>query len=87
VCNEPVIYKLFVGFIASHAYTLRVEKKPILSLLPIESLSGSEEGSSDQHMTPELLNEAFSAKSTQFIQSKHRKECYNITLETSKRGM
>jgi hypothetical protein len=37
-------------------------------------------------MTPELLNEAFSAKSKQFIQSKRCKEFYNNTLETSKRG-
>jgi hypothetical protein len=47
----------------------------------------SEEGGGDQQMTPELLIEAFSAKSTQFIQPKCRKEPYNIALETSKRGM
>jgi hypothetical protein len=41
-------------------YTVRVEKKPLLSLLSI----GSEEGGDDQQMTPELLIEAFSAKST-----------------------
>jgi hypothetical protein len=61
-------------------YTLRVEKKPLLSLLSIES----EEGGGDQQMTPELLIEAFSAKSTQ---PKRRKEPYNIALETSRRGM
>jgi hypothetical protein len=65
-------------------YTLRVEKKPLLSLLSIESEEG---GGGDQQMTPELLIEAFSAKSTQFIQPKRRKEPYNIALKTSKRGM
>jgi hypothetical protein len=70
-------------------HTLRVEKKPLLSLLSIQSLSGSEEGSDDQQMTPELMNEAFSAtcKSTHFTQSKRRKKTLNIVLETSKRGL
>jgi hypothetical protein len=36
----------------------------LLSLLFIESSSGSEEGGGNQQMTPELLNEAFSAKVT-----------------------
>jgi hypothetical protein len=80
LCNELLDLSLPV-------HTLRVEKKPILTLLSIESSSGSEEGSGDQHMKPELLNEVFSAKSTQFIQSKRHKESYNIALETSKRGM
>ena len=42
-------------------YTLRAEKKLSLSLLAIRSLSGSEESSGNRQMTPELLNEAFSA--------------------------
>jgi hypothetical protein len=46
----------------------------------------SEEGGGDQQMTPELLIKAFSAKSTQFMQSKRRKEPYNIALDTSKLG-
>jgi hypothetical protein len=54
-----------------------------MSLLSIES----KEGGGDQQVTPKLLIEAFSAKSAQFIQPKHRKEPYNIALETSKRGM
>ena len=44
-------------------HTLYVEKKPLLSLLSIESWSGSEEGGGDKQMTPELLNKAFSMKS------------------------
>jgi hypothetical protein len=83
VCDEPVV--LLDLSLAIH--TLRVEKKPLLSPLPIESLSESEDGSGDQQMTPELSNEAFSAKSTQFIQSKRRKEPYNIALVSFKRGM
>ena len=36
-----------------------------MSLLSIESFSGSEEGSGGWQMMPELLNEAVSAKATQ----------------------
>jgi hypothetical protein len=43
-------------------HTLRVEKKSLLSPLSIESSPGSEKGGSGQQMTPEVLNEAFSAK-------------------------
>jgi hypothetical protein len=43
-------------------HTFRVEKKPLLYLLSIESSPRSEEGGCDQKMTPELLNEAFSVK-------------------------
>ncbi len=57
--NEPVVFL----DLSLAIYTLRVEKKPLLSLLSIES----EEGGSDEQMTPELLIEVFSAKSTQFI--------------------
>ena len=39
------------------------EKKPLPSVLSTGSSSGSEEGSGDWQMIPELLNEAFSAKS------------------------
>jgi hypothetical protein len=45
-------------------HTLRVEKKPLLSLLSIESSSGNQEGGGDQQMMPKLLNEEFSAKVT-----------------------
>ncbi len=83
VCDEPV--DLLDLLLAIHL--LRVEKMPLLSLLSIESLSGSEDGSGGQQMIPELSNEAFSTKSTQFVQSKRRKEPYNIALETPKRGM
>ena len=47
-------------------HTLRVENKLLQSLLSIETSLGSEEGGSDQQMMPQLLNEAFSAKSTQY---------------------
>ena len=57
ISDEPVILLLTI-------LTLQVEKKPLLSLLSIESSPGSEEGSCDQQMTPELLNEAFSVKAT-----------------------
>jgi hypothetical protein len=63
ISDEPVVFldrSLAI-------YTLRIEKKPLLSLLSIES----EEGGSDQQMTPELLIKAFSGKSTQ---PKRRKE-------------
>jgi hypothetical protein len=68
-------------------HTLRIEKKLLLFLLSIESLSGSEEGGDDQKMMVELLNGEFSAKSTQYIQLKRGKEPYNTILETQKRGM
>ena len=45
-------------------HTIRVEKKPSLSRLSIESLPGSEEGGGGQQMMPELLNEVSSAKAT-----------------------
>ena len=45
--------------------TLCVEKKLLLFRLSIERSLGSEEGGDDQQMTPELLNEAFSARATQ----------------------
>ena len=48
---------------------------------------GVERGEISEDSTPELLNEAFSAKSTQYVQSKRHKESSNIALETSKRGM
>ena len=47
--------------------TSRLEKKLSLSLLFTESLSRSEEGSSDQQMLSYLSNKAFSTKSTQYI--------------------
>ena len=43
-------------------HTLQVEKKPLLSLLCVEILPESKKGSDGQQMTPELLNESFSAK-------------------------
>ena len=48
-----------------HTLSLGVERKPLLSLLSINSWSGSEERSDGQQMTPELLNEAFLMKTTQ----------------------
>ena len=45
-------------------HTFSVKKNPSLSLLSIGSSSGSEEGSGEQQMIPELLNEAFSAEVT-----------------------
>jgi hypothetical protein len=80
ISDAPVV---FLDLLLA-VYTLRVQKKPLLLSCPsIES----EESGGAQQMTPELLIEAFSAKSTQFIQPKRRKEPYNIALETSKRGM
>ena len=43
-------------------YTFRVEKKPSLSRLAVESSPGSEEGSNVRQMVSELLNEEFSGK-------------------------
>jgi hypothetical protein len=59
ISHEPVVFL----DLSLAIYTLRIEKKPLLSLLSIES----EESGVDQQMTLELLIEAFSAKSTQFI--------------------
>ena len=67
--------------------TIFVEKKLLLSLLSTESWLGSEEGSGGQQMTPELSNEVFSAKSTQYIRLDCRKEPYNTSPEMYKRGM
>ena len=54
--------------------TIRLEKKPSLSLLFTESSSRSEEGSGDPQMLPYLSNKAFSTKSTQYIRlEQHRK--------------
>ena len=41
-----------------------LDKKPLLSLMSIESSSGSEEGRGGQQMMPKLLNKAFSMKAT-----------------------
>ena len=59
ISDESVVLSLAV-------HTLCVEKKPSLCLLFIESSSGSEEGSGERQMMPKLLNEAFSAKATQY---------------------
>ena len=47
--------------------TSLLEQKPSLSLLFTKSSSRSKEGRGDQQMSPELLNRAFSKKSTQYI--------------------
>ena len=47
--------------------TSLLEKKPPLSLLFTKSSSRSKEGRDDQQMLPEVLNKAFSTKSTQYI--------------------
>jgi hypothetical protein len=78
ISDEPVVFLDL--WLAIYMHILQVENKLLLLLLSIES----EEGGGDQQMTPDLLIEAFSAKSTQFIQSKRRKEPCNIALETSK---
>ena len=67
VHDLPVYYdqwwaNCLVGSMANHTY-FRVEKKPLLSPLSIESCK-REEDSSDQQMTPKSLNEAFSVKAT-----------------------
>ena len=60
ISDESVVLQV----LSLTVHTLRIEKKPSLSLLFIGSLSGSKEGSGDRQMTPELLNEAFSANAT-----------------------
>jgi hypothetical protein len=62
ISNEPAV--LLDLWLTLH--TLRVVKKSLLSPLTlfIESSPGSEKGGSGQQMTPELLNETFSAKAT-----------------------
>jgi hypothetical protein len=77
--DEPVV--LLDLWLTIH--TLQVENKP-LPLLSIESSSGSKEGGGDQQMSPELLNGAFSAKSTLCVQFKCHKEPYNTAFETYK---
>ena len=61
--------------------------KRLLSPSSIESSTRSEEGSGGQQMSPELLNKAFSTKSTQCIQFKRHKEPYNTAFDTYKPGM
>ena len=60
ISDESVV--LYVLSLTVH--TLHIEKKPSQSVLSIGSLSGSEEGSGDWQMMPELLNEVFSVKAT-----------------------
>ena len=67
--------------------TSLLEKKPSLSLLSIESQSRSEEGRGDQQMSSELLNKAFSTKSTQCIRWKYKYRKPNDTwISMKKRG-
>ena len=47
-------------------HTNLLEMKRLLSLLSIDSSTTSKEGNSAQQMSAELLNKAFSTKSTQF---------------------
>ena len=47
--------------------TSLLEKKPSLSPLFTESSSQEAKKAGDQQMSPELLNKAFSTKSTQYI--------------------
>ena len=56
-----VMNQLCIGAIARSL----VEKKTLLSLLSVESSSGSEEGRGAQEMMSELLNKVFSTKATQ----------------------
>jgi hypothetical protein len=56
-------------------------------ILSIANSPGSMEGSGCTQMMPELENKAFSSKSTEYIQSKCRKEPYNTALKTSEQGM
>ena len=62
VCYDQWWVSHVAGAISLTVHTLHIERKPLRSLLSIESLSGSEEGSAVQQMMPELLNKAFSAK-------------------------
>ena len=63
ICNESVKLQE----LSLELHTTNLEMKPSLSLSSIESSSRSEEGHGGQQMSPELLNEAFSAKSIPFI--------------------
>jgi hypothetical protein len=82
ISDEPVV--LLDLSIAIH--TLQVEKKPLLSLLSIENLLPSEECGGDQQMMLELLNKAFIAKSTQYVQFRRHKEPYlRLTNEVRSR--
>jgi hypothetical protein len=76
--DEPVV--LLDLSLATH--TIRVKKKLLLPLLSIESSLPSEKGGSDQQITAELLNEAFSAKSTQSVQFRRHKGPYTTIRET-----
>ena len=53
ISDEPGV--LLDLWLTIHVYTFQIEKKPSLSHLSIKSLPVSEEGGSDQQMTPELF--------------------------------
>ena len=58
-------------------HTLYLEKSPLLFILFIENMSESIEGSGCKQMMPKVENEAFSAKSTQYVCLKYHKESYS----------
>ena len=60
-------------------HTLHLKNNSLLFLLSIESSSGSVEGSGGKQITPYLLNEAFSAKSTRCKSVKRHKEPYDTS--------
>ena len=64
ISDEPVDLSLDL-------HTSHLEKKPLLSVLSIKSLSRSEEGRGDQQTSPELLNKTFSMKSTRGNRQTH----------------
>ena len=75
-----------MGAIARHSHSL-CWKEAIAVLSSIERSLGREEGTGDQQMTPELSNEAISAKATQLKPWKHYEAPYDTFSSTYKRGM
>ena len=63
MCYDQWWVSCVSGAVANCTHSLRW-KKPLLSLLSNGSSLGSEEGSGDQQIMTNLLNEAFSAKAT-----------------------
>ena len=68
-------------------HTNFLEMKRLLSLSSSESSTRSEEGRGDQKMSPELLNKAFSMKSTQCIYCIYDKKPNGTLFSTYKTGM
>ena len=68
-------------------HTNLLEMKRLLSLSSSENSTRSEEGGGGQKMSPELLNKAFSTKSTQWIYCIYDEKPNGTLFSTYETGM